>query len=80
VYALSAALQINVSPEKVNRDVLMAAMKDKILASGELHVVYSRPKGSAEKADDGHPCPPPPRDRPNDPDSKSRQNETPPRQ
>ena len=43
VYALSAPPQINVSPERVNREVLLAAMKDKILASAELSVVYTRP-------------------------------------
>lgn len=59
IYALSASLQINVSPEKVNRDVLLAAMKDKILASGELHVVYSRPEESTSKADDRRPPQPP---------------------
>jgi len=30
----------------VNREVLLAAMKDKILASAELRVVYSRPEGA----------------------------------
>ncbi len=81
VYALSAAPQPSVSPDKVNREVLLEAMKDKILASAELHVVYSRPEGSVEKAEEGRPGPPPPpRDRPNDSDPKSRQNEPPPKQ
>ena len=42
VYALSAPPQITVPADQVNREVLLAAMKDKILASAELHVVYSR--------------------------------------
>lgn len=81
VYALSAAPQPVVSPEKVNREVLLEAMNDKILASAELRVVYSRPEGSTEKADEKRPGPPPPpRDRPNDSDPKSRKNEPPPKQ
>jgi formylglycine-generating enzyme required for sulfatase activity/phosphatidylethanolamine-binding protein (PEBP) family uncharacterized protein len=43
VYALSEPPQITVSPERVNREVLLAAMKDRILGSAELQVVYSRP-------------------------------------
>jgi len=42
VHALSAAPTITVAPAEVNRDVLLAAMKDLILASAELHVVYTR--------------------------------------
>jgi phosphatidylethanolamine-binding protein (PEBP) family uncharacterized protein/Spy/CpxP family protein refolding chaperone len=42
VYALSSLVQISVSPEKVDRDVLRAAMRDRILASAELKVVYTR--------------------------------------
>jgi phosphatidylethanolamine-binding protein (PEBP) family uncharacterized protein len=42
VYALSAAPNLGVPPEKVSRDVLLAAMKDRILAAAELRVVYSR--------------------------------------
>jgi phosphatidylethanolamine-binding protein (PEBP) family uncharacterized protein len=42
VYALSAPVQLDVKPADVNRDVLLAAMKDKILASAELKVVYTR--------------------------------------
>ena len=42
VYALSAPLQITQSPREVNRDVLLEAMKDKVLASSSLHVVYTR--------------------------------------
>ena len=42
VYALSAAPQITVPAEQVSRDVLLAAMKDLILATAELNVIYSR--------------------------------------
>jgi Raf kinase inhibitor-like YbhB/YbcL family protein len=55
VYALSAPVQLDVKPADVNRDVLLAAMKDKILASAELKVVYTRnvqadpPEKSADK-------------------------------
>lgn len=42
VYALSSPVTINVKPSEVSRDILLAAMKDKILASAELRVVYSR--------------------------------------
>jgi phosphatidylethanolamine-binding protein (PEBP) family uncharacterized protein/Spy/CpxP family protein refolding chaperone len=42
VYALSSPVKLDVQPAEVSRDVLLAAIKDKILASVELHVVYSR--------------------------------------
>ncbi len=42
VYALSAPLEIAQAPREVGRDVLLAAMKDKVLASSSLHVVYTR--------------------------------------
>ena len=60
VYALSAAPQFGDSTDKVNREILLAAIKDKTLASAELHVVYSRPEGSTEQADERRPGPPPP--------------------
>ncbi|MFA6543468.1 MAG: YHYH protein [Limisphaerales bacterium] len=41
-YALSAPVQISAPPSQVNRDVLLAAMKDLILDSAELKVVYDR--------------------------------------
>ena len=67
VYALSAAPQLNVAPDKVSRKVLLAGMKGKILATGELHVVYSRPDGSSSETDDCRPpSPPPPPDKPDD--------------
>lgn len=46
VYALSAPPRLTVPPAQVNREVLLAAMQDRILATAELHVVYSRPAGS----------------------------------
>ena len=58
VYALSAPPRITVAPSEVNREVLLAAMKDKILASAELSVVYTR-SGSSE---DRSPGAGPPRD------------------
>ncbi len=78
VYALSAVLQLSVSPDKVNREVLLAAMKSKALASAELRVVYSRPEGSTDKADEGRPGPRPPRERPNDSNSGESQDNPPP--
>ena len=43
VYALSEAPKIGVAPDQVSLDVLLAAMKDQILATAEMKVVYSRP-------------------------------------
>ena len=42
VYALSSPVTINFKPSEVSRDILLEAMKDKILAIAELRVVYSR--------------------------------------
>jgi hypothetical protein len=42
LYALSAPPQLTVPPSQVNREVLLAAMKDKILGTAELSVVYTR--------------------------------------
>ncbi|MCX7428946.1 MAG: SUMF1/EgtB/PvdO family nonheme iron enzyme [Planctomycetia bacterium] len=62
VYALSAPPQLTVPPTEVNRDVLLAAMKDGILGSAELQVVYTR-QGEDQGSDERRP----PRDeRPND--------------
>ena len=55
VYALSAPPQITVPPAEVNREVLLAAMKDKLLASAELSVVYSRPEGATSQDEDRGP-------------------------
>jgi Raf kinase inhibitor-like YbhB/YbcL family protein len=51
VYALSAPVQISLPPVRVNRDVLLAAMKNLILNSAELKVVYDRTEiiGNAAK-------------------------------
>ncbi|MBU1107367.1 MAG: YbhB/YbcL family Raf kinase inhibitor-like protein [Candidatus Riflebacteria bacterium] len=43
VYALSAPPTITVPPREVNRDVLLTAMKNLILDTAEMRVVYSRP-------------------------------------
>ena len=40
--ALSAPVQINQPAREVTREVLLAVMKDKVLASSSLHVVYTR--------------------------------------
>lgn len=42
VYALSAPPALTVPPERVNRDVLLAAMKDRTLATADLSVTYTR--------------------------------------
>ncbi len=42
LYALSAAIQPSVAPAEVTRDLLLAIMKDKVLAISELQVVYAR--------------------------------------
>ena len=47
VYALSSPLEITVPAAQVTRDVLLASMKNKILASSELQVVYARAGASA---------------------------------
>ena len=66
VYALSSAVQISQSPREVNREVLLAAIKDKVLASASLHVVYAREGADAGGAgarpprrEDGAAPPPP---------------------
>lgn len=51
VYALSAAPKITVPADQVSRDVLLAAMKDSILATADLNVIYSR----GEQATEGDP-------------------------
>ena len=50
IYALLAPPHITVQPSEVSRDVLLAAMKDKILASAELSVTYTR-SGNVEGGD-----------------------------
>ena len=58
VYALSAALQLNVQPAQVGRDALLAAMQDRTLAFAELRVVYTR-EGTGQAQDDNRRPPPP---------------------
>lgn len=48
LYALSAPVTVKVAPEQVNREVLLTAMSDLILASAELKVIYSRPEENKE--------------------------------
>jgi phosphatidylethanolamine-binding protein (PEBP) family uncharacterized protein len=50
LYALSAPVQISKPPSEVNREVLLAAMKDITLASTDLNVVYTRPEGATTAA------------------------------
>jgi Raf kinase inhibitor-like YbhB/YbcL family protein len=57
IYALSAAPEITTPPAEVNRDGLLGAMKDRILASAELHVVYTRFPDPKPKPPDGAPSP-----------------------
>ena len=47
VYALSAPPQLTQQPREVSREVLLTAIKDKVLASASLSVVYSREGGTA---------------------------------
>lgn len=75
VYALSAPPQITVPPSEVNREVLLAAMKDKILASAELSVTYSRPEGATSQGQGGGPA----KDRPRNRSDGSGGGERPPR-
>lgn len=42
VYALSEPVSISVAPEKVSRDVLLTAMKGKIMSTARLSTVYER--------------------------------------
>lgn len=42
LYALSESLEITLPPAQVSRDVVLAAMKGKVLGSSELKLVYSR--------------------------------------
>jgi formylglycine-generating enzyme required for sulfatase activity/phosphatidylethanolamine-binding protein (PEBP) family uncharacterized protein len=64
VYALSAPPQINVPPAEVNREVLLAAMQDKVLATAELSVTYTRPEGASDPDDRRGPGPGRPGNRP----------------
>jgi phosphatidylethanolamine-binding protein (PEBP) family uncharacterized protein len=48
LYALSESLEITLPPAQVSRDVVLAAMKGKVLGSSELKLVYSRIGGGNE--------------------------------
>ena len=72
VYALSAPPQITVPPAQVNREVLLAAMKDKVLASAELSVVYTRPEGATSRDETRGPGIDRPRNRPDGQDPGDR--------
>lgn len=50
LYALSAEPKMSVPPAQVNRDTLLAAIKDITLASTELNVTYTRSGDTAESA------------------------------
>ena len=50
LYGLSAPVKLDVPPAQVSREVLLAAMKDTILATAELKVVYTRPDGAMERS------------------------------
>lgn len=43
IYALSSPPKFTVPPQRVDREILLAAMNGLVLASAELRVVYSRP-------------------------------------
>lgn len=60
VYALASPVTPSVPPAEVGRDVLLAAMKDKILARAELSVTYDRT--ALMPGGDARPERPPPRD------------------
>ena len=59
LYALSAPPKIAVKPEKVNREVLLSAMKGLVLGKAELSVIYTRFPAADGGAEDGPPPPPP---------------------
>lgn len=52
LYALSAPPHITAAPQEVNREVLLAAMKDKLLASAEFSVTYTRSGNTRDAADE----------------------------
>lgn len=64
LYALSAAPDLKVPPAQVNREVLLAAIKDRTLASAELSFTYDRTdlvgkEGGKEAPGGDRPAPPP---------------------
>ena len=81
VYALSAPPQLTVPPSEVNREVLLAAMKDITLASADLSVTYTRSMQPGDNEEQGgtnvrndrpdRPESPESPDRPHRPDNQS---------
>ena len=64
LYALSAAPDLKVPPAQVNREVLLAAIKDRTLASAELSFTYDRTdlvgkEGGKDAPGGDRPAPPP---------------------
>ncbi len=53
VYALSAPPHLTVPPAEVTREVLLAAIADRMLGSAELRVTYTRPGTTAPRLDGG---------------------------
>jgi phosphatidylethanolamine-binding protein (PEBP) family uncharacterized protein len=58
LYALSEPLSISAPPSEINRDLLLEAMKGKVLASSELHVVAIRTAADNLSNDKQPPRPP----------------------
>ena len=48
LYALSAPLEVGLSPDRVDRDALLSSMSGLILASSELRVTYTRQSAGTE--------------------------------
>ncbi|MCE9612553.1 MAG: YHYH protein [Chthoniobacter sp.] len=55
VYALSAAPQITQAPREVSREVLLTAIKNKVLASASLNFVYAREGAGGAPPGEGRP-------------------------
>ncbi len=72
VYALSSPVQLVVPPAQVNRDVLLATMKDRIVGSAELQVVYTRTGAARESRAGPEQGPSAQQPRPNDSASDGR--------
>jgi formylglycine-generating enzyme required for sulfatase activity/phosphatidylethanolamine-binding protein (PEBP) family uncharacterized protein len=70
LYALSAPPQITIPPAEVNREVLLGAMRDKVLATAELSVIYARPEGAIDRDESSRPGPNRPRTHPDGPASE----------
>jgi phosphatidylethanolamine-binding protein (PEBP) family uncharacterized protein len=62
IYALTAPPKITIEPSQVSRNVLLAGMKDQILDSAELRVVYTRFPEPGQESDRESDRPPPPRE------------------